>query len=423
MHIFLSAAILLEGLAVIASASDAPPPMGFNTWNHFKCNINEFLIKRSADKLISSGLARKGYLYVNLDDCWSLMNRDPVTKRIVADPQKFPSGMKALADYLHERGLKFGLYADSGSKTCKGYPGSANHEELDALTFAEWGVDYLKYDNCYTNPLRYARDRYETMNKALKKTGRDIFYSLCSVFQYLIQWGQESAWTWGSIVGGNSWRISGDIGDLWKSNTYFQYFNCPCTGLYCPYFVPSGGHDCSIMNILNKIALVTEYTGKGGLNDPDVLEVGNGGMSTDEYKSHFSFWAALKAPLLIGTDLESMSNETLGILSNEEVIAINQDSLRSSIKRVKTENLYQIWAGKLQNSDIVILALNLDSKPQTIPIDVSSLFINTSSRTSANQSTYFVKDLWSKEETSSGEFLARTIQPHAVWMARLTQLV
>ena len=264
------------------------PQMGWNTWNKFGCEIDETLIKDSIDALVSSGLADAGYKYINLDDCWQ-ESRDE-NDFIVPNPKTFPSGIKYLADYAHSKGLLFGLYSSAGNYTCERKPGSLDYEEKDAQKYAEWEVDYLKYDNCWNRGYNSSR-RYPPMRDALNKTNRPIFYSLC-------QWGEEEVATWGKDVG-NSWRTTGDISDNWGS----------------------------MISIIDENDKWYEYAGPGGWNDPDMLEVGNGGMTYTEYKTHFALWAISKAPLLIGCDITKMSDETKEILTNPEVIAINQDSL------------------------------------------------------------------------------------------------
>ncbi len=281
--IFLLSTIFIVGFC-LDNGLGLTPQMGWNTWNKFQCNINEQLIRDSIDALNSSGLIEIGYKYINLDDCWQ-SSRDE-NGIIVPDPKAFPSGIKPLVDYAHSKGLLFGLYSDAGIKTCAGRPGSLGYEEKDAQTYAEWGVDYLKYDNCFNNNEK-SIDRYPKMTDALNKTGRPIFYSIC-------QWGEEEVATWAKKYG-NSWRTTGDISDNWNS----------------------------MLRIIDLNDKWYNYSGKGGWNDPDMLEVGNGGMTWTEYKTHFSLWAISKAPLIIGCDITKMSNETKEILTNKEVIAIN----------------------------------------------------------------------------------------------------
>ena len=266
------------------------PQMGWNSWNKFGCNINEKLIYDTIDALVDSGLVDAGYNYINLDDCWQSA-RDSNGK-IVVDPKAFPNGIKPLADYAHKKGLLFGLYSDAGYKTCAGRPGSLGYEEIDARTYAEWGVDYLKYDNCFTDGTP-PEVRYPVMRDALLKQNRPIFYSMC-------EWGVNDPATWAKPVG-NSWRTTGDIFNSWSS----------------------------MINIIDQNNRWYEYAGPGGWNDPDMLEVGNGGMTVEEEKIHFVLWSTSKAPFLIGCDITKMSKSTFDILMNPEVIAINQDPLGS----------------------------------------------------------------------------------------------
>ena len=272
------------------------PQMGWNSWNKFSCRITEKIIRDTIDAFVSTGLNKYGYNYINIDDCWQSSRYKNGT--IIPDPKTFPNGIKKLVDYAHSKGLKFGIYSDAGTLTCARRPGSLGYEEIDAKTYAEWGVDYLKYDNCYNNKIK-STIRYQKMRDALNKTGRKIFYSLCS-------WGRESVSKWGKNMG-NSWRTTEDIKDSWKSMI-------------------------RIIDINNKWY---KYAGPGGWNDPDMLEVGNGGMNLEEYKVHFGLWAISKAPLLIGCDITKMTKEIKKILTNPEVIAINQDSLGQQGRKIK----------------------------------------------------------------------------------------
>ncbi|RYR58027.1 hypothetical protein Ahy_A05g023683 isoform A [Arachis hypogaea] len=261
------------------------PPMGWNSWNHFDCQINEDLIRQTADAMVSTGLSALGYHYINIDDCWGELNRDS-QDNLVAKASTFPSGIKALADYVHSKGLKLGIYSDAGNQTCsKTMPGSLGHEEQDAKTFASW------YDNCNNNNIS-PKERYPRMSKALLNSGRSIFFSM----------GLEDPATWAPGVG-NSWRTTGDIKDNWDSMT-------------------------SLADQNDKWA---SYAGPGGWNDPDMLEIGNGGMTTEEYRAHFSIWALAKAPLLIGCDIRALDKTTKELLSNSEVIAVNQGREKAQI--------------------------------------------------------------------------------------------
>ena len=294
--------------------------MGWNSWNKFACNINEQLIRDTIDTLSASGLVEAGYKYINLDDCWQ-KERDENNK-IVPDRDTFPNGIKPLVDYAHEKGLLFGLYSSAGTYTCQGRPASLDFEDIDAQTYAEWGVDYLKYDNCYNKGISSLK-RYPVMRDALNKTGRPIFYSLC-------QWGEERVATWGKDVG-NSWRTTGDISDNWNS----------------------------MINIIDENDQWYEYAGPGGWNDPDMLEVGNGGMTLTEYKTHFGLWSISKAPLLIGCDITKMSQEIKDILTNPEVIAVNQDPLGIQGHKIKiTDALPEGQDLKLTNSKLILVECN-----------------------------------------------------------------
>ncbi len=306
---------------LLANRLAITPPMGWNSWNHFHCMIDENMIKQTADALVSTGLAKLGYKYVNIDDCWAEIDRDN-EGNLMAKKSTFPSGIKALADYVHSKGLKLGIYSDAGYFTCsKMMPGSLGHEEQDAKTFASWGIDYLKYDNCNTDGSR-PTVRYPVMTRALMKTGRPIFFSLC-------EWGDLHPALWGAEVG-NSWRTTNDISDSWESMVSRADMNEVYADLARP----------------------------GGWNDPDMLEVGNGGMTKDEYIVHFSIWAMSKAPLLIGCDVTNATKETMEIIANKEVIAVNQDKLGVQAKKVRMEGDSEVWAGPLSEYRVVVLLLN-----------------------------------------------------------------
>lgn len=316
------------------------------------------MIKETADALISTGLAALGYVYVNIDDCWSAAERNP-EGQLVPDPKTFPSGIKALADYVHDKGLKLGIYSDAGIFTCQVRPGSLYHEKEDAELFASWGVDYLKYDNCYNLGIK-PEERYPPMRDALNATGRTIFYSLC-------EWGVDDPALWAGKVG-NSWRTTDDINDSWVSMT-------------------------TIADLNNKWAA---YAGPGGWNDPDMLEVGNGGMTYQEYRAHFSIWALMKAPLLIGCDVRNMTAETIELLSNAEVIAVNQDSLGVQGRRVRssgTDGCKQVWAGPLSGHNLVVALWNRCSKAATVTANWEAIGLESSTGVS-------VRDLWQHEQVA-----------------------
>ncbi|CAA2974130.1 alpha-galactosidase 3-like [Olea europaea subsp. europaea] len=358
------------GILQLGNGLAKTPQMGWNSWNFFGCNINEKVIKETADALISTGLAKLGYNYVNIDDCWSEPSRDS-EGQLIPDPKTFPSGIKALADYVHSEGLKLGIYSDAGAFTCQKRPGSLQHEYDDAVLFASWGVDYLKYDNCFNLGID-PEERYPPMRDAINATGRTIFYSLC-------EWGVNDPALWAGKIG-NSWRTTNDINDSWASMT-------------------------EIVDINDKWAA---YAGPGGWNDPDMLEVGNGGMTYQEYRAHFSIWALMKSPLLIGCDVRNMSAETFEILSNEEVIAVNQGR---KIFAYGPDGCYQIWAGPLSGQRLVVALWNRCSKTATITAKWPSLGLESSISVS-------VRDLWKHEfvsQNSKSSFSAR-VDAHACEM-------
>ncbi|KAK4480670.1 hypothetical protein RD792_013748 [Penstemon davidsonii] len=328
-----------------------------------------------SDALISTGLAKIGYVYVNIDDCWSLA-RDS-NGQIIPDSKAFPSGMKSLADYVHSKGLKLGVYSDAGIMTCQYRPGSLQHEYDDAALFASWGIDYLKYDNCFNLGIEPEK-RFPPMRDALNASGRTIFYSLC-------EWGVNDPALWAGTIG-NSWRTTNDIIDTWESMT-------------------------SIADINDKWAA---YAGPGGWNDPDMLEVGNGGMTYQEYRAHFSIWALMKAPLLIGCDVRNMTSETFEIISNEEVISVNQDSLGVQGRKVDSygpEGCYQVWAGPLSGDRVVVALWNRCSEPASITAKWSGIGLELSTSVS-------VRDLWKHQVVSlkSMTSFSAQVEAHACEM-------
>ena len=357
------------------------PQMGWNTWNHFACKINETIIRSAAEVLISSGLANLGYKYVNIDDCWSLRERN-TQGQIVPDPEKFPNGIIGLANYVHSLGLKLGIYSDAGLTTCQGFPGSLHNEVIDANTFASWEVDYLKYDNCNNTDLP-ALQRYPPMTTALNSTGRRIFYSICN-------WGQQYPWNWGPATG-NSWRTTNDIKDVWTSMLLNFYDN----------------------------SLHAANAGPGGWNDPDMLEVGNGGMSNNDYKTHFTLWAIVKAPLIIGCDLSSMTKETLEILSNADVIAINQDPLgkQAVCKQGCDFGNYlngavpNVFVGDLANGDIVVSVTNWGNHELKVSLPLSLFGIT---------GTAVVKELWDKTVETTNQIDIPALGKHSVKIYRIS---
>lgn len=365
---------------LLADGIARTPPMGWNSWNHFWCDINENIVKSTADALVSTGLSRLGYKYVNLDDCWAESERDE-KGNLRSRATTFPSGIKALADYVHSKGLKLGIYGDAGNRTCSNQmPGSLGHEEQDARTYAEWGVDYLKYDNCYNGGTKN-KDRYIVMSHALRKSGRKILYALC-------EWGQEDPATWAGDYG-HVWRTTGDINDTFASVT-------------------------EIADLNNKWG---KYAGPGKWNDPDMLEVGNGGMSMDEYRSHFSIWALMKAPLLLGCDLRSVSKETLSIIGNIEVVAVNQDPLGVQGVKIRSNDGLEVWAGPLSWRRIVVVLWNRSQSRAPISVWWKEIGLFP-------YSPVVVRDLWMHRYVSLRQRLKLTafVEPHACKMYVLKPL-
>ena len=364
------------------------PPMGWNSWNKFACNVSEDLIKSVADAMAANGMKDAGYQYVVIDDCWQV-NRDE-NGFIVADPQRFPSGIKALADYVHGKGLKFGIYSDAGSKTCGGRPGSQGHEYQDALQYARWGVDYLKYDWCNTGT-RNEEEAYSTMSSALLATGRPIVFSIC-------EWGDGKPWLWGKGIG-NLWRTTGDISDYWQGKRKWPNGTCCQDG---------------VLDILDQQVDLFAFAGPGHWNDPDMLEVGNGGMTNTEYRAHFSFWTLLAAPLIAGNDVRSMSAEIKEILTNAEVIAVNQDKLGRQGRRVRKDGDMEVWSKELADGSRAVILFNRGTSESMVTANWEDLGYPAS--VSAR-----VRDLWVHKDLGNfrGNYAAE-VGPHSVAMLRIT---
>jgi alpha-galactosidase len=358
------------------------PPMGWNSWNKFACNVSEQLIKDTADAMVSSGMQAAGYQYVVIDDCWQAA-RDG-NGNILADAQRFPSGMKALADYVHGKGLKFGLYSDAGTKTCQGRPGSRGYEFQDARQYAAWGVDYLKFDWCSTDT-ENAEAAYTTMGNALKASGRPIVFSIC-------EWGKSKPWTWAQNVG-NLWRTTGDIYDCWDCKKEYS------TGW---------------LVILDQQVGLEAAAGPGQWNDPDMLEVGNGGMSNVEYRAHFSLWSMLAAPLIAGNDLKNMTPEVKEILTNKEVVAVDQDAMGLQARRVRKDGEREVWVKQLADGSRAVALLNRGGGAAEMVARWEEL--GYPARLGAE-----VRDLWAKKNLGkfTGEFRAK-VDAHGVVMVRVT---
>ena len=350
------------------------PQMGWSSWNKFQTNITEDLIKDIADKMVELGLVDAGYVYLNLDDGWH-GERDE-QGFIHEDREKFPSGMKALADYLHSKGLKLGIYSDAGTNTCACYAGSLGHEYQDAFMYAQWGVDYLKYDWCYTNNIN-PKGAYTLMRNALRKAGRPILFSMC-------EWGSSKPWEWAAEVG-HSWRTTGDIG---------------VSFLPIPQRYDENGRRLwkalGVMEIVEMNEPLRQYAGPGHWNDPDMLEVGNG-MSVSEDRAHFTLWCMMAAPLILGNDITDMTPEVLSIITNKDIIAIDQDPLGIQGLRLKKEGDLQWWFKPLSDGDWAFCILNIGEQPQEVALDWKALDFEdglSGRSTDFTKVNYTVKDLW-----------------------------
>ena len=386
------ARILIAMLSVLLASSllaaqEKPlaptPPMGWNSWNKFGCNVSEDLIRQMADAMVKSGMKDAGYQYIVIDDCWQV-ERDS-SGNIVPDPKNFPSGIKALADYVHSRGLKFGVYSDAGSMTCAKRPGSLGHEYQDALKYAAWDVDYLKYDWCHTST-QDARASYALIRNALNATGRPIVLSIC-------EWGTAKPWLWGKAVGGNLWRTTGDISDKWETKEK---------------------DSLGMLNILDLQNGIETYAGPGHWNDPDMLEVGNGGMTTEEYRAHFSLWSILAAPLIAGNDLRDMKPEIHDILTNKEVIDVNQDPLGSEGRRVVKDGDLEVWAKQMQDGSRAVVLLNRSATGKEISFSWENLGY-------PNHLNARVRDLWQARDLGQfKEKFSTAVAPHSAVMVRVT---
>jgi alpha-galactosidase len=378
-------------LALSAAHGDlrlaATPPMGWNSWNHFAGKIDDATVRAEADAMAANGMRDAGYVYVNIDDTWQ-GERD--ASGVIHANSKFPD-MKALSDYVHSRGLKIGIYSSPGPKTCAGYAGSYGHEEQDAKTYAEWGMDYLKYDLCSFGELikkesggdpqkAFAMQKaaYEKMHKALVATGRPIVYSLC-------QYGWNNVWEWGTEVGGNLWRTTGDINDTYSRMVEIGFSQ----------------------------AGLAKYAGPGHWNDPDMLEVGNGGMTEDQYRMHMTLWVILAAPLLAGNDLSKMSPPTLAMLTNKEVIAVDQDPLGKQGDRVSAVGPTEIWSKPLSNGAQAVALFNRSETEKSISFRPRDIGFAKS---------FKLRDLWQgREVTATGDTYTATVPAYGAVLLKVSR--
>ncbi len=374
-----------EGLALT-------PPMGFNTWNTFASNINEVLIMETAEAMVKNGMRDAGYTYIVLDDCWSLKERD-ADGNLVPDPAKFPSGLKALGEFLHARGFKFGIYGCAGAKTCGGYPGSMGHEYQDARTFASWGIDYLKYDWC-SSGTRDAREAYTTMRDALFAAKRPVVFSIC-------EWGNSKPWEWAKDVG-HLWRTTGDITDCYDCVQRWERGWKVILDLQHSQVQPADGQGNGI----------GQYAGPGHWNDPDMLEVGNEGLTVAESRAHFSMWCLLAAPLMAGNDVRKATPEILAILTDKEAIAIDQDPAGKQGWRYRAEPGREIWVRELAGGEWAVALLNTGDTAAELSVDFGHMWFLGG--------TCAVRDIWEKKDagTTVKPFTKR-LESHDVALLRL----
>jgi alpha-galactosidase len=382
------ACVALFAATIVSAQSDptlaATPPMGWNSWNHFAGRVTDADVRAAADALVSSGMRDAGYVYVNIDDTWE-GERD--AQGVIHTNSKFPD-MKALADYVHSKGLKLGIYSSPGPKTCAGYEGSYGHEEQDAKTYAGWGIDYLKYDLCSFGRIlkqqaggtdtpkahEMMHDAYEKMHRALIATGRPIVFSLC-------QYGWDSVWQWGPQVGANLWRTTGDISD-----------------------------DYDRMSVIGfSQAGLSKFAAPGHWNDPDMLEVGNGKMDTVEYQTHMSLWAILAAPLLAGNDLSKMSPETLSILTNKDVVAMDQDSLGKQGDRVWAQGPFEIWTKPLKDGGEAVALFNRGEDAEKITLRLADAGLQPGTK---------AHNVWANEDITLNGDYSPIVPRHGVVLLR-----
>jgi len=379
-----------EGLALT-------PPMGWNSWNTYSSNISEELVKDTAEAMIANGMRDAGYVYIVLDDTWSAMERD-ADGNLQAHPEKFPSGMKAIGDYLHERGFKFGIYGCAGRKTCGGYPGSWGHEFQDARKFAEWGVDYLKYDWCSSGTAD-ARDAYTRMRDALYTAGRPIVFSIC-------EWGHSKPWEWAGDVG-HLWRTTGDIMDCYDCKQRWEQGWKVILDLQFSQVQPADGQPGNGINA---------FAGPGHWNDPDMLEVGNAGLTFAESRAHFTLWCILAAPLMAGNDVRAATPEIVAVLTDREALAVNQDKLGKQGWRFRAEPSQEIWVRELAAGEWAVAILNSGATAADVEIDFNHGFWFLGGKCS-------VRDIWNKRDAgdTSGKFSAH-IDAHDAAFLRLTPI-
>jgi alpha-galactosidase len=385
-------AVLLGGLIWVPAATALrnglarTPPMGWNPWYRFRCNVNEDLVRRSANIVVSSGMKAAGYRYINLDDCWMARTRDP-SGSLVPDPAKFPHGIRALADYVHSQGLKFGIYADSGGATCQGFPGSRGHFDQDARTFAAWAVDYLKLDGCHTTPDELGPAGHAAMLAALRRARRPMLFSIAS-------FGGSSR-----LRGYSPWRWAGGLANMWRTTHDYTWYH------------PRARAWDGLMEVLDINAQLSRYARPGAWNDPDLLQVGNPPLSGREGRSIFSLWAMMAAPLIADNDLRTMSPFTRQTLTNREVIAVDQDRAGMQGTRVRSSAGREVWVRRLANGDRALLLFSRRATAGKFTVDLASVGLGGG--------RHAVRDLWNHRTATVGHVLRATVVSHGVAMFRI----
>ena len=390
MRKFLTLIVILFAGIAISYAQKFPdlaptPPMGWNSWNFYNCNINEEKVKRMVDAMASNGMKESVYQYIVIDDCWQISRDKDVY--IIADPKKFPSGIKALADYVHSKGLKFGIYSCGGKLTCQKRPGGAGYEAKDAQRYAEWGIDYLKYDWCNSDGMA-SQVQYSTMRDALHKAGRPIVFSLC-------EWGSTKPWLWADTVG-QLWRATGDIQDRF--------------GI---------GH--GVMKIFDEMTKIRQYNKPNAFNDPDMLEVGNMGLTETESRTHFTLWCMMAAPLIAGNNLATMKPDILSILTNKNAIAVDQDKLGLACFLWNKTGDVETWIKPLADGSYAVCFLNRSNNAATINFNWQQLATDPDFHKVYNiNGSYHLFDIWGgKELGTTQKPITATLKKHDVLFVTL----
>jgi alpha-galactosidase len=396
LTIALALSAVLFGGAATAQKFDGlavTPQMGWNSWNKFACDIDEKLIRETADAMVKLGMKDAGYEYVNIDDCWH-GERD-AEGNIQPNARRFPSGMKALADYVHARGLKLGIYSDVGATTCGGHPGSRGHEYQDAITYANWGIDYIKYDWCDSKGIS-AQAAYTTMRDAIRSAGRPMLFSMC-------EWGENKPWEWAKDIG-HSWRTTGDIYPCWDCELNHGSWS-----------------SLGVMRIVDKQAGLRVHAGPGHWNDMDMLEVGMG-MTEDEDRAHFALWAMMASPLILGNDLRGMPESIRKILTNREVIAVSQDRLGIQALKFLSAGTIDLWIKPLENNEWAFMILNRGSQPVVYHYDwTKHKFADDLSKREVDfgNSTYSWAEAWTGLAGDTDKPLDVKIDSHSALLLRL----